>query len=60
MTVEDSSIQSVAGGGSAEASEWTTVEGEGHIRTNGTSEGLVSLTDGTFVDGDVIVGPGGD
>ena len=60
VTVEDSSIQSVAGGGSAKASEWTTVEGEGHIRTNGTSEGSVSLTDGTFVDGDVIVGPGGD
>lgn len=36
------------------------IAGDGHIRTNGTQTDAISLSGGTFVDGDVTVGPGGD
>ena len=60
VTVEESLIQAVAGEGSWDSTEWIPVSGDGHIRTNGTLEGSVSLGNQSYVDGDVIVGPGGD
>lgn len=60
VKVEDSVVQAVAGQGSPDANEWIPVDGEAHIRTNSTLDAAISLLNGSYVDGDVIVGQGGD